>query len=345
MATDSEGAMEVTDRDPEGFIVQNRLRASLRGAVVVAVIAMLCGVVPLGHGPRASAAPIAIDVQVGDGPGQGFNDPVLGPQRLSAMRSAARIWGRFFVASFPGETVHVLVQMVPTLDGFGAKTTVSATSVSTGVGDVTVQRPIAEHVAGRELFDGVDAVIQFSEDVPFFLEPTGNPGDRLDFVTLALHEMGHVFGFISNMQADGVFNGAAFGPIPNLYDLFVRDATGVPLIFLSPAQRAAAATSGTGLLWGGAAATAANGGTRPNLSAGNPFLEATSVIHLSESFFPGDVLLDAGLLPGEVIRRLGPVERGMFEDMQWTLAPVPELSALMLLAVGVVGILGGRRYR
>jgi hypothetical protein len=35
----------------------------------------------------------------------------------------------------------------------------------------------------------------------------------------------------------------------------------------------------------------------------------------------------------------------MFEDMQWTLAPVPELSALMLLAVGVVGILGGRRYR
>jgi len=31
--------------------------------------------------------------------------------------------------------------------------------------------------------------------------------------------------------------------------------------------------------------------------------------------------MDAGQYPGDVIRTLSPVERGMFEDMGWTLAP------------------------
>jgi hypothetical protein len=288
--------------------------------------------------------PIVIDVQVMDEPGGGFNDPVLGPQRLNAMRTAAELWGSFFTSSYPGETVEVLVEMVPSLGELGALTAVFATTQSTDLGDITMQWPILEHISGQDVHDGPGGLIQFSEEVDFYLEPTGDPGDRLDFVTLALHEMGHVFGFISNLVADGTYDGTPFGPIPNYYDLFLRDADGFPLVALLPEERAAAATSGDGLLWGGPAGVAGNGGVPPNLSAPETYIPATSVLHISETFFPGDVLMDAALLPGEVFRTLAPVERGMFQDMGWTLAPEPRASAL--IAIGALAVLrAGRLVR
>jgi len=41
--------------------------------------------------------------------------------------------------------------------------------------------------------------------------------------------------------------------------------------------------------------------------------------------------------PGEVIRKLTPVEAAMFEDMGWNVSPlaiIPEPSTSMLLAIG-----------
>ena len=55
------------------------------------------------------AAPVRIVADVVDAPGEGFNDSVLGPQRLRAFRVAADLWGGFFKSSFPGETVRVTV--------------------------------------------------------------------------------------------------------------------------------------------------------------------------------------------------------------------------------------------
>lgn len=259
------------------------------------------------------------------------------------MLTAADVFGSSFVSSFPGETVEVQVEMVPSLGDYGASTQVTATTQSTGVGDVTVQRPIAEHLAGQELFDGMDGLIQFSLERDFYLETTGDPGDRIEFVTLALHELGHVFGFISNLTAEGTYDAGPFGALPNFYDLFVWDADDFPVLFLSPEERVAAATSGDGLFWGGPAGVAGNGGTPPNLSAPTEFTPSTSVVHLSETFFPGDILMDAGQSPGEVIRTLSSVERGMFQDMGWTLAPEPAASGAF--AIGALGILSLHRSR
>jgi len=305
---------------------------------------MLCGVaLGLPFARPASADPIVIDVQVADDPGVGFNDPVLGPKRLAAVRAAAALWGSFFVSSYPGETVPITVEMAPTLGDFGAKTQVRATTLSTAIGDITVQYSIMEHTSGQDLFADADGIIQFSLARDFYLETEGNPGNLLDFETLALHEMGHVFGFISNMGADGTYDAAAFGALPNLYDLFLQNAAGVSLLALSPEERAAVAISGDGLFWGGPLGVAGNGGIRPNLSAPTTFIEALNLVHISETFFPGDVLMDAGLSPGEVIRTLAPVERGMFEDMGWTTAPEPQASDLA--AVALLGILHLHRLR
>jgi hypothetical protein len=313
----------------------------------VLAIAIVCGVaLALPSVPRASADPIAIDIEVGDDPGVGFNDPVVGPQRLAAVRAAADRWGSFFVSSFPGETVPVLVKMVPSLVGdLGALTQVTATTQSTAIGDITVQWSIAEHAAMADAYPGVDGVTQFNEGREFYLGTDGHPGgDQLDLETLALHEMGHVFGFISNLGPDGTYDGGAqFGAIPNLFDLFLQNAAGVSLVALSPQERVAAITSGDGLFWGGPAGVAANGGVRPNMSAPTQYIVGTSVDHISETFFPGDPLMDAALYPGDVIRRLTPVERGMFYDMGWTLPEPagPDLAAFA--ALGLLALNGSRR--
>src|SRR3954454_2254482 len=59
------------------------------------------------------AEPIPINLIVVDGPGEGYNDPVLGPARLAAMQYTANLWGSFFEKTFPTQAVDVRVSIDP----------------------------------------------------------------------------------------------------------------------------------------------------------------------------------------------------------------------------------------
>src|SRR5262245_18671882 len=82
---------------------------------VVASVMALAVVVGLGA-PSSHAGPVQIAFQVLDGPGVGFNDPILGPQRLQAFAFAAARWGSLFDSAFPGETVPVGISFGPLAD-------------------------------------------------------------------------------------------------------------------------------------------------------------------------------------------------------------------------------------
>jgi hypothetical protein len=178
--------------------------------------------------------------------------------------------------------------------------------------------------------------------VNFFLGTAGNPGNALDFITFALHELGHIFGFDTALEPDGTYVGRAPG-LPSFYDFFVYDRDGRQLVNLSPEERIAAATSGDGLFWGGDNALAATDGIAPNLSAGTTFNPLVNIVHLSETFGP-DVLMDPNKAFGEAIHGLSPMERGMFEDLAWILAPVvsqvvAEPNTILLLVTGLAVLL------
>jgi hypothetical protein len=300
------------------------------GFVDRAVACALIVVFALAVAPDIRADPIRFEMQVVDGSGKGFNDPVLGQQRRQAFQFAASQWGGFLQSSFAGETIKLQVSFAPISPGSNERVGDASPRFETLAG-TRVPSSLLEHRVGQEFIPQEDGRIRFDETANFFLGASGDPGDRFDFVTLAMHEIGHVVGFASALTQDGSYQDG----IPTVYDRFVADQFDDPLVKLAPADRLAASTSGDGLFWTGSNGIAANDGYEPNLSAARPFVAGTNVWHLSDTFGPGDLLMDAGLFPGDVIHDLAPVEGGMLADLGWTIAPaVPEPSVLALIGLG-----------
>ena len=303
--------------------------------LATALCLLFIALAPLHAGP-AGATPIKIDFRVQDQAGEGFNDPVLGPQRLQAFEFAANLWGSFFESSFAGQTVRLDISIGP-LTGFDALADPLNLRVDLPP-PVAFGLPLLNQLLRTDFAPNMrDGEITFNENTDFFLGTSGNPGNRLDFVTLALHELGHIFGFSSTLQADGTY---ADG-FPTVYDYSVVDRFGNPIVALSPQARLAAATSGDGLFWDGTNGAVANGGVRPNLSGGFQFVKGSNVLHLSNAFGPGNLLMDAVTEEGSVIRTLSALESGMFTDLGWNLAAVqvaPEPSTPILFTMALLAL-------
>ena len=324
----------------------------LTNKAIVTLVLTLCIVAA----PATSRADhvVFIDFNFTDPAGTGFLDPVLGPARQDALFFAADTFGGFFQSGFPGQSTIVDVRFdtltaVPGSPGseiFGELRGVRVL-VDTGLPllpSVGFPLVLFEHLGGT-VDDAPSQRILFSKNTDFFLGTEGDPGGRPDFVTVAMHEFGHLFGFGSGIQADGTYQSAT----PTVFDTLIGDRNGRRLVLMTPEERLALATGGDTLFWFGPNGIAANGGVPPNISAGRPFDPLTNLAHLSDTFFDPDVLMDARI--ETVIHTLHPVERGMYEDLGWSLiaqeepSAVPEPGSLALCAVTLIGLIYLRRER
>jgi hypothetical protein len=299
----------------------------------------------------AGAIPIPINLIVTDDPGEGYNDPVLGPARLSAMRYAADLWGSFFEKTFPTQAIDVRVAInplpnTPTEDLLGLSTSPR--------GLVPPERALVTTVSHLEMLlerrfpTQIPSIIMDSTE-DFFLGTSGNPGGKYDFVTTALHEFGHLFGWITDLTENGTYLRQANGTeTPTYYDVFVVNKNLDQLINLSPAERSAAATSRTGLFWFGQNGFDANGEQPIPLQAIPPFDPLVNVIHMSG--LGPEVLMDPAKDIDEVVHSLTSAERGIFADLGWTLAPlqvevVSEPASVLLVIGGIAGLIYSKRRR
>lgn len=260
-----------------------------------------------------------------DTPGTGFADatpvpPVggnpgttLGEQRHIALRRAADIWGGQLDSS-----VEIRVRAA-----FGALSCDATSSVLATAGPVQSLQNFAgaEHAgtwyaaalankrAGLDLLPRSDDIqVLFNQNLgradcfagPGWYYGLDNAhGDAVDFISVALHELGHGLGFLTLVNLE---TGAEFQGHPDVFERHLIDtATGRSWPSLTDAERVVSAISTRRVVWDGPHVTAAAPGF---LAAGTPILRVHAPGALAADFEVGLAAFGPDLTTASVAGRL-----------------------------------------
>lgn len=338
--------------------VEARIAPKGSNKMVVRVLGPLLWLLAVAFTPApAYALPIAFDFVFVDEPGDGFNDPVFGQQARDALVAAGQIWGQQFESSFPGETITARARFENSGGGgLGLATVLQFAFPSPPpvlAANTFYPAPLINHLTGADFLppgappsgEGAEMSLIFTSDANFFFGIDGGPAsDQFDFITLALHEIGHGLGFANTASSDGSFTDG----FPGIYDRFVVDEFGVPITSMTDAERLAATTQRGGVFWSGNNGVAGNGGNPPFLFAvDGEFLRGTSLGHLDAELIGRTDLVMATSLGrepalGRSARVPDSIALGMFADIGWrttAVTAVPEPPTILLLLAGLVGVI------
>ncbi|HEY9075108.1 MAG TPA: IPT/TIG domain-containing protein [Anaerolineaceae bacterium] len=196
---------------------------------------------------------------------------------------------------------------------------------------------LANNLAGTDL-NGSTAEISIayssSYASSFYYGTDGNPGSKLDFVTLVLHEMMHGFGFSGTMNVSGTTASWGWGiGKPAAYDRLTYDSPsgGNALIntaiYPNPSASLKSALTSGSVYFDGANAKAANGGARVPLYAPSTWSSGSSYAHLAESYNgTPNALMTYSMSSGEAIHSPGAVTLGLLFDVGWQ-SGIPVITA------------------
>ena len=173
-------------------------------------------------------------------------------------------------------------------------------------------------------------------------------GTEFDLFTVSLHEVTHAMGFSSLVSPTGVSEISGGDPgVFSVLDSFLELGDGTDLF--GPGGN----FLGTGadlvsddVFFNGANAVAANGGNPVKMYAPNPYESGSSISHVDTATFPSAVMAHA-IAPGVEKRGYTALDSAILADIGWniTVAAVPEPSALLLVATGVIPLVSRRRRR
>lgn len=204
---------------------------------------------------------------------------------------------------------------------------------------------LANSIAGSELNPGENDIdIFFSNGANWYTDTSGAPAaNQHDFVSVALHELGHGLGFVGLAKKEGaegsfgLLQQSDFAPLtttfpwpqldtlPGIFDHFMQAPTLEMLVDVpNPSAPLGSFFTCNNLNWNGPNALAASGGTEVRIYAPNPFALGSSCVHLNESTYPTsnpNELMTPFNSAGDVNHWPGPICLGILQDIGWTLAP------------------------
>ena len=316
--------------------------------------------------PDAKAG-IVIQANYQDAVGEGFNDQsayngsTLGEARKNAFEFALNIWGNALAPSYAGEKITIDAQfnslggtsVSPILAQSGASDFISVNSSN----PLVYSEALANHLQGVDINPNTsEGFATFNSDIGVSVDTSKSwyygtddlaAANEYDFVTAALHEIGHVLGFEGLINSDGSY----YDPTPgdasdqdlfNQYDYYVvRSSDQAILRNLSQADREQA-IAGDNISWAGAQAMAANGGAPLKLHAPSTWKDGSSYSHLDEATFQFE-LMSPDYNDGTQ-QALSALTIGMMVDMGWTSA-VPEPGAFAVFSILAIstGLIRRRR--
>jgi len=241
----------------------------------------------------APALGVSISIEYGDSETEGFFAPDSGAARRAALEYAVARWQTALGGTTP-ITLHVAFDP---LGGDGASALLASTAPVTvhrnfphaPLADTLYSAALANQLAEDDL-NGPDLAeidIIFNADVDglvtlgsvgWYYGTDGEPGSDIDFVTIAMHEIGHGLGFSNQIAA--ALGRFAFN-VPGIFDIHTARPRVGRLAELLPAERRVAWLSNQ-LIWDGPYVFAANNGAA-ELYAPDPFINGSSVSHWDAS--------------------------------------------------------------
>ncbi len=255
------------------------------------------------------------------------------PEAQAAFEFAADIWETLVVSPVPIIVDAEFGPLGPGILGGAGPVTIFRDFTNAPRSNTWYPVATANQLAQTDL-DPSTADIQATFSSSFgnwyFGTDSNTPVDKINFATIALHELGHGLGFTGSMRID---NGSdnfgctgteglgcfGFGGFPFIYDQFTENGAGTALINFpnNSTDLASQLTSGT-IYFDGPNARATNG-DRVTLYAPSIWRTGSSYSHLSEDYNDtAHALMTFSVSTGETIYDPGAVTLCMFADMDWT---------------------------
>jgi hypothetical protein len=202
---------------------------------------------------------------------------------------------------------------------------------------------LANQLAGTELNPGeYDMDIYFNLATSFYYGSGLPPASSDDFITTAMHEIGHGLGFYSDGYVDGSGNGSfgnippsAIAPltssfpwrgldsIPTIFDTYIVRTSNNPLSTSAPANSTALGDSiKNGALYfsGPLYANPSHSNTPVRLSGGaGTYTLGVDLLHIHDSY--ANTIMSYYWGPGDTVRTPAPWEIGILREIGWNLKP------------------------
>jgi hypothetical protein len=191
---------------------------------------------------------------------------------------------------------------------------------------------LANKITGADrLPSNSDIDASFSNSFSWYYGTDGNaPSGTYDFVSVVLHELGHGLGFVGGMSYSGGTGTAGISGFPVIYDRFTENGGGQAMLsFASPSTALGAQLTSNNLYFDGPRTRLANGGNPARIYAPASWQGGSSYSHLDEATYPAgnpNSLMTPQIASREAIHDPGPITRGIFEDIGWTIGTTPPLT-------------------
>ncbi len=264
------------------------------------------------------------------------------PDAIAAFQFAIDIWSREIVSSVP---INIFVDF----RALGSDVLAQAGPAyfvsnfpNAPLNSISYPAALANALAGEVLLPNQpsDLNVSLNSSVNFYLGTDGNtPESQFDFVTVALHEIGHGLGFLAAPNRSGTEASLALAtefPIP--YTNFITDGNNVRALDIEdPSTELLAYLTSDNLFFEGQSATEAFSGVNPKIEAPSLFSGGSSISHLDEEVFSiGDAnsLMTPIIGMSESLFDIGDITRGVLKDIGWELNDSSLFSLSVNEAIG-----------
>lgn len=266
------------------------------------------------------------------------DDEQFPEEAKTAFEYAAQIWGEYIESSVPIRIEATWQSLGGNVLGSAGPTRIISLTPPDGVTDTWYTIAQASAITGDNIKEQIagedyDIVINFSCDFNnwYFDTDAETPSGEIDFVTVALHELGHGLGFIGSVVGDPDAQSASWGfgnqGYPFIYDRFAEDGSGRSIlntnIYDNPSQALYGAVTGQegGIFFTGTTAQNINLGAPVKLFSPSQWQGGSSYSHLDQQTFTNteNALMRPSIDAAFAVHSPGPVFCGMFGDMGWPL--------------------------